>query len=356
MSAAGLRLERRAAPGRLQWLAVAALTLLGSLVAGGLLFLAAGADPAKGFAALWAGAFGSGRALAETLVRATPLIFTGLACAVAFRARAWNIGAEGQLYAGAMLATWCSGWAALLPWPLGLAVVLAAGMAGGAAYAGLAGWLKVRAGVDEVIGTVILNYLILYALSMLLLNGPWTEAGSIYPQTARFDPDLTMPRLVERTRLHLGFPLAVLAAVAVHVLLARTALGLEIRGLGGNPRAMLFKGTDVKRLFVAVMALSGALAGLAGISEAFGIHERLKDGISGGVGYAGIIVAILARLQPLGVVPAAILFGGLANGALAMQIRTGVPSALAYAIQAIVLLTLLAAAELARYRLVRRHA
>jgi len=302
------------------------------------------------------GALGSWFAIAETLTRATPLIFTGLAAAVAFRARLWNIGAEGQLYAGAMLAAWCSGWAALLPAPVGLAVILLAGMAGGAAYAGLAGVLKARAGVDEVIGTVILNYLILYALSMLLLNGPWTEAGSIYPQTAKFDPGLLLPRIWPRTRLHLGFPLALLAAAAVHVLLARTALGFEIRGLGANPRAMLFKGTDVKGLFVAVMAISGALAGLAGISEAFGIHERLKDGISGGVGYAGIIVAILGRLQPLGVVPAAILFGGLANGALTMQIRTGVPSALAYAIQAIVLLALLAAIELGRYRLVRRHA
>jgi simple sugar transport system permease protein len=352
-----LRIERHPEPTRLRWLGVFLITFFGSLVLCGLLLAAAGADLRAALSALIAGGFGTWRACAETFVRATPLIFTGLACAVAFRANAWNIGAEGQFYAGAIVAYWI--YAQVWQWPAVVAMpaIVMAGMAGGALYAALAGFLKVRAAVDEVISTVMLNYIILYGLSMLLLNGPWTEAGGIYPQTARIAEPLQLPKLLEKSRLHAGLLLALAAAVCVHVLISRTSLGYEIRGMGSNARALLFKGTDTRRLFVVVMCLSGALAGLAGISEVYGIHHRLKDGISGGVGYAGIIVAILARHHPLGVIAAAVLFGGLVNGALFMQIKTGVPSAVAYAIEAIILLLMLAASQISRFRLVRvRHA
>jgi general nucleoside transport system permease protein len=347
------RLERRPEPGPRQWLVIFGLTLAASLAVSSLLFVIAGADPLTGLRALLAGGFGSWRALAETLVRAAPLILTGLACAVAFRANIWNIGAEGQFYAGAMLAYWVYSLVDGLPPIIVLPAVLLAGMAGGALYASVAGLLRVRAAVDEVISTVMLNYIILFGLSLLLLHGPWSEAGGIYPQTARIADALRLPVLVAKTRLHAGILIALAAALVVHLMLSRSSLGYEIRAMGSNPRALRFKGTDTARLFLVIIAISGALAGLAGVGEVWGIHQRLKDGISGGVGYTGIIIAILARLHPLGVIGAAIFFGGVANGALYMQIKTGVPAALADAIQASILLLLLAVTQLARFRIVR---
>ena len=308
-----LAVERRLEtnwPWRLGVLAVA-LALCVAVTAA--LFWLAGADAGRGFRALAEGGFGSWRAVAETLVKATPLIFTGLATAVAFRARIWNIGAEGQLFAGAMAAYWASRAVQGLPSAVQLPVILVAGAAGGAAFGGLAAVLKTRFRVDEIISTVLLNYIILFVLSYLLLTGPWSEPGSVYQQTAKFDPAARLPRLFDHARLHLGFPLALTAALGLHVLLRRTTLGLDIRAFGSNPVTSLFKGINPDRMVLIVFLISGALAGLAGVGEAFGIHYRLRADISIGFGYTGIIVAILGGLHPLGVVVAAILFGGLVN-------------------------------------------
>lgn len=330
-----------------------AIAMLAAALFCGALFLAAGANPATAFAALFKGAFGSSRTAAETLVKATPLIFTGLAAAVAFRARLWNIGAEGQVFAGAMFAYWVQHGLAGQPAVVQLPVVLLGAMAGGALYAGLAGLLKTAFRVDEVISTVMLNYIIVYALSMLLLKGPWSEAGGFFEQSAKVDPGSILPVLLPGTRLHLGFPIALLAAGLAQVIIARTPLGLEIRGAGSNLRALEVQGMSTARIVLMVMALSGLLAGLAGATEVYGVHERLKAGAVMGYGYAGIVVAILGQLRPFGVVAAAILFGALVNGATFMQIATGVPSALIYAIEAILLLFYLAGWAAAGLRLRR---
>lgn len=322
-------------------LCLSALLLVASILCG-LLLVAAGADPVLALAALTKGAFGTLHATTETLVRATPLIFTGLAAAVAFRARVWNIGAEGQVFAGAICAYGFShGLAGLSP-VVQLPVVLAGAMIGGAAYAGLAGVLKTAFRVDEVISTVMLNYIIVYVLSMLLLKGPWSEAGGFFEQTAKVDPGSVLPVILPGSRLHLGFPLALLAALFVQLTVARTPLGFEIRGAGSNLRALQVQGASAARIFIMVMVLSGLLAGLAGATEVYGVHDRLKAGAIAGFGYTGIVVAILGGLRAWGVVAAALFFGALVNGATYMQIKTGVPSALIYAFEAIILLSYLA--------------
>jgi simple sugar transport system permease protein len=232
-------------------------------------------------------------------------------------------------------------------------VVVAGGIAGGALYAGLAAVLKTRFSVDEVISTVMLNYIIVYVLSMLLLHGPWSEAGGFFEQSARIDRGAVLPIVLAGTRLHAGFLLAIAAAVLVYFLLKRTPLGYEIKAAGSNLRALDVQGTNSRRLILVVFLVSGALAGLAGVTEVYGVQYRLKAGAVAGYGYSGIIVAILGQLHPAGVVVAAILFGALLNGAILMQITTGVPSALIYAVQAILLLFFLAGWAACNFRLRR---
>jgi len=352
-SLAGWRLERRIEQNRFARPIGLAAAAVGAILVCGVLFVSAGANPLTAFATLIKGSFGSLRVTGETLVKATPLIFTGLAACVAFRARLWNIGAEGQVFAGAMFAFWMQhnlgGYPALVQIP----IVVVGGMVGGALYAGLAAVLKTRFSVDEVISTVMLNYIIVYVLSMLLLHGPWSEAGGFFEQSARVDRGAVLPVMLAGTRLHAGFLLAIIAAVLVYFLLKRTPLGYEIKAAGSNLRALDVQGTNTRRLILVVFLVSGALAGLAGVTEVYGVQYRLKAGAIAGYGYSGIIVAILGQLHPAGVVIAAILFGALLNGAILMQITTGVPSALIYAIQAILLLFFLAGWAACNFRLRR---
>jgi simple sugar transport system permease protein len=325
------------------------LTAIMAAIGSAILFRIAGADILAAFGALFDGAFGSERAILETLTRATPLILTGLAVSIAFRAKLWSIGAEGQLFAGAMAAY---GMSLLVPGPGWIAVplILAGGFAGGGAYGALAGILKVKRGVDEVMSTVMLNYLIMFALSFLLLNGVWSDPTSTFEQSPMVPAATDFPVLVEHSHLHLGFVVAILAAIAVEIVMERTAIGYDFKVLGENPRAFRAKMGDPAKLMVLVMAVSGGLAGLAGTGELFGVHHRLLPGISPGYGYGGIIVAILARYRPAGIVAASLLFGGLVSAAIRMQILTGVPSAASQVIQALLLLSYLVAGAIVRSR------
>lgn len=352
----GFRLEPRSEVTTKRRIGVLAISLAAALVLCALLFLAVGVNPVAAFASLLQGAFGTWRAATETLVKATPLIFTGLATAIAFRARLWNIGAEGQVFAGAMFAYWCqSAFVGASP-VVQLPVIILAATVGGGLYAGLAAILKTRFRVDEVISTVMLNYIIVYMLSLLLLKGPWSEAGGFFEQTAKVDPGSVLPILFDKTRLHLGFLVALVAALVAWFLIKRTPMGFEIRAAGSNLRALEVQGTNSTRVILMVMLISGALAGLAGMSEVYGVHYRVKAGALATYGYTGIIVAILGQLNPWGVVIAAILFGALVNGATFMQIKTGVPSALIYAIEAIILLFYLAGWAASSFRLRRIRA
>ncbi|GMQ94091.1 MAG: ABC transporter permease [Acidimicrobiia bacterium] len=333
------------------------LTLVGAtLVAfalSGILIVAAGINVWDAFKALFQGAAGSRRSILETLVQATPLILTGLAAAVAFRARIWNIGGEGQFFAGAMGTWWVANQFgdALTPVIVLPMMVIAAAIAG-AAWASIAGFLRAYFGTNEIIVTVMLNFVILFILSWLL-GGPWRSPDTYYFQTIKMPEATWLPRFLADSRLHWGFALALLAAVGVYILLWKTSLGFEIRGLGTNEIAARFKGIDVARTIIVVMAISGALAGLAGLTQVGGIHYRLQLDISTGYGFAGIIIALVGRLHPAGVVIAAIGFGALINGATFMQISTGTPSALVEVIQGLVLILVLVGSVVVRYR-VRR--
>lgn len=348
------RLERRTDKSRLWQVAAVVIAILAAFLVSAILLMTASAQIIPAFEALFTGAFGSKRAILETLVRASPLILTGLAATMAFRAKIWNIGAEGQLVIGAMtgyLAFTLFG--GLHRFLLFLLIILFS-FVGGAAYGWLAGFLKVRFQVDEIISTVMLNYIAIFFLSLMLSGvGPWREEGSFYQQSAELPEVARFGVLISDSRLHTGFLIAILAAVAVWIILEKTPLGYEIRAYGYNSVASRFKGTNVSGLVMLTMAISGGLAGLAGAGELFGIHHRVVMDLSIGLGFTGIIVAMLAALDPFGVVIVSILFGGLVNGAFKLQIVTGVPSAFISAIQAIVLLFALSAAVLARYQIVR---
>jgi ABC-type uncharacterized transport system permease subunit len=329
------------------------IALLAALLVTAILIKIGGADIGEGLIAMFGGAFGSWKALSSSLVKSTPLILTGLATVVAFRARIWNIGQEGQFYAGAILAYGAYRLGSGLP-PLTLTImVLLAGMLGGALWAALAAFIKARFGVEVIISTIMLNYIVIYLLSFLT-SGPWKDPATYYRQSPVIAETYQFPAIIEGTRLHIGFVLALLASILLFILLDKTPLGYEIRAAGYNPTALRFQGTSVAKILIIVMIISGALAGLGGVGEMFGIHHRLRADISLGYGYTGIAIGMLANLQPLVVIIAAIFFGGLSNGASNLQIITGVPAAITDVIQALALLFLLAGNAMINYRLRRR--
>ena len=336
---------------RHEFAALAAALVVAILIVAGLVN-ALGKSPTASFAALYDGAFGSRESALETLVQATPLILTGLAAAVAFRAGVWNIGAEGQFFAGIM-GTWFvyDQWGSLWP-PLLFVLMFVAAAIGGTLWAMIAGGLLVRYRTNVILSTVMLNFVILYVLSYLL-GGPWQAPNTFYYQTARMVDSAFLPRFLTGSRLHWGFAIAIVAAAVVYWLIRRTTLGYEIRALGINSVAARYKGIRVGTVTLLTMAISGALAGIAGAVELLGIHHRVQVEIAEGIGFTGIIIALVARLHPLGVIVAAIAFGALVNGSTAMQYQTGIPKALVLVIEGTTLALVLIASVASRYR-VRR--
>lgn len=317
------------------------LALAVALAASALVIVLAGGHPGVALAAMARGAFGSAEAWSEVGVRTCPLLLTGLAVAIAFRAGIWNIGAEGQLLVGAVMVAWLGSHVGGWPAWLATTVVLAAAALGGAAWAGIAGVLRTTRGVDEVISTIMLNFVAL-GLVGWLVDGPLMEAAGAYPQTDAVAQAARLPRLFAGYRLHAGLPLALLAAAAGGVLLFRTVLGFEMRATGLNLVAARLAGLRTTGALLRALGISGALAGLAGGVEVSAITFRLYDNFSPGYGFTAIAVALLGRLHPLGVVLAAVLFGALDVGSTAMQREAGVSSVLVSAVQAIVIFALLA--------------
>ncbi|MBL3570375.1 ABC transporter permease [Rhodovulum sulfidophilum] len=328
------------------------LALAVTVVVASVLARLAGADPFATLGLILKGAAGSKFALLETLNRATPLIFTGLAVAVAFRAKLWNIGAEAQLYAGALL-TVLVGTQLGLPGPVAIpAMALAAILAGALVLLGPA-VLKLRLGVDEVVTTLLLNFIMLLLISMLL-EGPLKDPmGMGWPKSPPIPRDARLPRLIEGLRLHWGFGLALIAAVSVWLIQIRTTLGYEIRAVGLNPQAARFAGIPVNRVIVKTALLSGGLAALAGFSEVAGLKGNLTLDLSPGFGYTGIVVAMLALLHPLGVVASAIFVAGVFVGANSMSRAADVPTYIADISVAVALLSMVLAILLTKFRVVR---
>lgn len=324
-----------------------------TVVIASLLAMVAGANPFLVLGEIIKGAAGSKFALLETLNRATPLIFTGLAVAVAFRAKLWNIGAEAQLYAGALVTVVLGTGALGLPSWMLLPTLAVLAMLAGAVVLLIPALLKVRFGVDEVVTTLLFNFIFLLFISMLL-EGPLKDPmGMGWPKSARLIPEARLPRIFDGLRLHWGFGLALIAACVVWVIERRTTLGYEMRAVGLNREAAQFAGIPVNAVLIKTALLSGGLAALAGFSEAAGLKGNLTLDLSPGFGYTGIIVAMLALLNPLAVVAAALFVAGIFVGADSMSRAVGVPTYLADIMLATALLLMVLAIMLTRFRIVR---
>ena len=351
-----MRIERRARTSRAMQLVAPFIAVAFTLLITSVLVAWAGAPIGRAYALLLDGGFGSRFAWSETLTRATPLILTGLAAAVAFKARRCNIGAEGQLYAGALAAVAVGGLHggsgySVSPWLLFPLMMGAAALAGALLLLGPA-LLKSRLGVDEVVTTLLLNFIVLLFVSMLLDGAMKDPLAMGWPQSVALQDDLQLGKLAARTRLHTGLLWALLLALALWALLKFTTLGFEIRAVGANPRAAAFAGMPVGAVNVRVALMSGALAGLAGAIEVAGRTAYVTLDMSPGYGYSGIVIAMLAALNPLGVVAAAVFVAGILVGADSMSRAVNVPTYIADVIVAVALLSMLVATLAAQYRVV----
>ncbi len=352
-----MRLERRARSSRAHLLVATLGAVVFTLAVASLLVAWAGAPVGRAWVLLLDGGFGSRFAFTETLTRATPLILTGLAAAVAFRAQLYNIGAEGQLYAGALAAVAVGGLhgGTGLEWPdplLFLGMLSAAMLAGALLLLGPA-LMKARLGVDEVVTTLLLNFIVLLFVSAML-DGPMKDPTALgWPQSVALKDELQLDKLLERSRVHTGLLGALALALAVWVLLRFTTTGFQIRAVGSGARAAAFAGMPVGWVTVKVALLSGALAGLAGAIEVAGRTAYVTLDMSPGYGYSGIVIAMLAMLNPLAVVGAAVFVAGMLVGADSMSRAVNVPTYIADVIVAVALIAMLVATMLTQYRIRR---
>ncbi len=304
--------------------------------------LAASADKVGGaYGALLAGALGGYGPITETTAQAAPLICAGLGVGLAFRAGLFNIGGQGQAVWGAILAAWV-GFSLHLPPVIHLVVAIVAGVLGGTIWGGIVGWLKAKAGAHEVIVTIMMNYIATGMLGFLLTTAAFQRPGRTDPISPEVDWNATLPRLMGG-RLHLGFLLAIVAAVAVWWILERSTIGFAIKAVGSNPSAAATAGMSVATTTVITMAIAGGLAGLAGVQAALapssnGLAVPLSVGLVGSVGFDAITVALLGRARPIGTVFAGLLFGALHAGGLAMQSQAGTPLTLTTVLQALIVL------------------
>ena len=329
-------------------LVLAAILITFAITAGPILL--AGANPIEAYALFVIAPLTSGFTALEVLVTATPILFTGAAVAIAFRAGYWNIGAEGQLLLGAIAAAGVGMVVGGLPPLVALPVMIAAGALAGAAWALVPAILRIRFGIDEVVTTLLLNPVALLLVNGLL-HGPWRDPVTGFPESPRIAVSAEFPELLERSRLHLGFLLALVVIVVAWYVLARTPAGLRLRAAGLSPHGARFAGINVGRTLLAAALVSGAIAGLAGVSEVAGIQNRLTSGLSPGYGYTGIVVATLGTLTMPGVALAALFLGDLTVGASTASRSLSIPSQLGAVVQGVLLLTTVALLALRRYRL-----
>ncbi|MEK6190738.1 MAG: ABC transporter permease [Chloroflexota bacterium] len=343
-----MRSRFRLSPWSTPVLVLAAILITFAITAGPILL--AGANPIEAYYLFVIAPLTSGFTAIEVLVTATPILFTGAAVAIAFRAGYWNIGAEGQLLLGAIAAAGVGmvvgGWQPIAA----LAAMIVAGALAGAAWALVPAILRIRFGIDEVVTTLLLNPVALLLVNGLL-HGPWRDPVTGFPESPRIAAVAEFPQLLERSRLHLGFLLAIAVIVIAWYVLARTPAGLRLRAAGLSPHGARFAGINVGRTLLAAALVSGAIAGLAGVSEVAGIQNRLTSGLSPGYGYTGIVVATLGTLTMPGVALAALFLGDLTVGASTAARSLSIPSQLGAVVQGVLLLTTVALLALRRYRL-----
>jgi len=331
---------------------ISLFSILLALIIGALLIFLIGSSPLQAFTVMLDGAFGSISNIANTLSKTIPLIFTGLAVAVAFRCGLFNIGAEGQLYLGAFFSVLTALKFSFLPAFLLLPVAILGGIISGMIWGGIPGFFKAQFGTHEVVVTVMMNYIGINITSYLV-NYPFKAEGWV-AQTDIIPNAANLPKLIPKTQLSDGLIVAIIAALAVYFLLWKTDFGYEIRAVGENPTTAESGGINIKKNISLAMAISGGLAALAGVTQSLGVYERFIDGFSPGYGFTGIAVAVLGRNHPLGVILTALLFGALETGALKMDRVTEISNDLVIVIQGLVIL-FVAAPEIIRSILKRRE-
>lgn len=351
-------IERRTTPAA-SFTAVALATGLSvvlALVIGGLLFLPFGANPFQAYGALFEAGFATWRGFGFTLVKAAPLILIGLGTICAWRTGFAYLGFEGCLLVGAASATWFSlqvaegGAIGPLPFAVFLPLAVLVAMLTGAVWAGIVGLFKSRFGGNEVITSLMMNYIAIF-LVQYLVSGPLRAKGEL-PASPRLPQETWLPMILEGTRAHAGILIAMVAAVAVWLLLLRSRVGYELVVTGLNPKAARYGGINVGSRQIIAALLAGGLASLAGMVEVLGVHHRLVDGLSEGTGFIGIVTALLGKLHPLGAVIAALLYAGMSVGADAMQRQAGLPASVIFIVQSLIVLFVLAS-DLLRYYAIR---
>ena len=352
----GWKLERVSKPSLAAQVLLPILSILAALLVGSVIIWLAGENPLTVYRTMLDGAFGSYYKRSETLVKMIPLLLTALGVAVAFRMQLWNIGAEGQFYFGAIFATWVALFALpdAGPW-LVIPAMVVAGLIGGGLWGAIPGVLRGFLGVNETITSLMLNYVAIL-FSSWLVHGPWKNPqGFGFPGTETFPAATYLPTW-GNTRVHLGLVFGLVVAVLLYVVFQRTRWGYEIRVSGSNERVARYAGMATARNIVIVFIVSGALAGLGGMTEVSGIAHSLQRELSPGYGYTAIIIAWLGRLNPFGIIVVAFLMAALQVGGDQIQLSLGLSSAVAPMLQGIILFFLLGGDLLTRYRIVRRTA
>ena len=318
----------------IQGLVIALITI----AVGTVLIMMSNANPAEAYANFFKGIFGNLNGFCEVFVKATPLIFTGLGCAVAFRTGFFNIGAEGQFYVGALTASMV---ALNIQGAAGIVLALAAGFLAGGVWALIAAVFKAKLGISEIIVTIMLNYIAINLVGIAVRTFLMDPAGSV-PQSAKFDSSVWLPQLLPPTRLHAGFILALVSVAVVWFLLEKTTVGYEIKVVGFNKRAAACNGISVMKNIVISAFLSGGLAGMAGEVEVLAIQKKLLEAISSNCGYTAVLIALMAGNHPVGVIVASVAMAAMQVGANTMQRQLGVPSAIVDILIGLVVLLILA--------------
>ena len=344
----GIKIERAPAPMWLRGL-IPIIAIVITFMIASVIVLAVGSNPIEAINQLLIVPLTKNTARWDIVVMATPLALTGIAVAFAFASGYYNIGAEGQLYAGAVVAAWLGPQLGNLPPVLAVAIMIIGGFIAGALWAAPPALLKTRLGVDEVVTTLLLNSVMLFLVSALL-NGPWRDPVSGWPQSPEIATSAEFPILIPRSRVHLGAVVAVITLIAVWWIFKRTRFGLELRAAGLGKDAARFMGIHVNRVMLTSALISGGIAGLAGVGEVAGLQHHLIDAISPGYGYTGIIIATLGGLTAPGVFLGALFMALISRGALSASRELDVPVYLGDVIQAILLLVTLATLMLNRYR------
>lgn len=326
--------------------------ILLSFLFAAIIILFAKKNPLYAFYNIFYGALGTRLGLMETIVKATPLMLTGIAVTLAFTGKFWNIGAEGQLYAGALAATWIGIQNLSLPVPIYVLLEILVGFIAGGIWGIIPGILKAKYKVDDVVTTLLMNTIMIYLIGAIL-EGPWRDPVTSWPQSVMIAQNAEFPKLLLRSRVHFGLIIGIVVIFLVYILLKYTKLGFMIRTTGANKEAAYYLGINVTRTIILTAFISGGIAALAGVGEIAGLHYHLTENISPGYGYTGIIIAMLAGLSPVAVIFSSLFFGIIITGAEYMSRVTGITSFIANVVQGIILLVMLAMLLLQEYRIRR---